>query len=368
MSVTAIAIAVTTVVAMVVILDSNAARTAERLASLDAGIISATLDEEQAWRRDDAAMLQPLRDDRNIVAAGTLTFLPQARRLSVTDVRTGTTQSAVAAIATREGLAARGASIKQGVPFAIEAVLQQDPMVALIGARLARDLGVQFNGGTRLIQVEGVALTVVGIVVDNERESALATAVILHPRTAEMIGLRPASQTMVVAVAGSSSALVSSYLATALAPEGPDRVTVAFAQGPQALRQQLLADSASFVVVVIAVLIVVTVFSIVVTMNSSILERRREIGVSRALGMSRLRVLTAFMVEAILLGVSGAIVGFVIGTLAAAAMAFTTDMPFLVTRALLLVPPATVLLSALAGAVPAYRASTIHPAALLRAL
>jgi putative ABC transport system permease protein len=115
--------------------------------------------------------------------------------------------------------------------------------------------------------------------------------------------------------------------------------------------------------------VIVSLFGIVNTLALSIHERTRELGMLRAVGMSRRQVRTMVRYEAVITALIGAILGMVLGVLMAALVSrpladegFTLSYP-IATLILLLA------LAALAGVVaaigPARRASRID---VLRAL
>jgi ABC-type antimicrobial peptide transport system permease subunit/class 3 adenylate cyclase len=125
---------------------------------------------------------------------------------------------------------------------------------------------------------------------------------------------------------------------------------------------------------------IVAALSMVVTLIASVLERQREIGTLRAMGMSRAQVRGLIVAEAGLLGLAGASLGAVAGL----AMAYTfgtlllkgveaisglrvvteAPIPWAVAGAALLTGPAMAMLAALW---PADRAANVNPAEAMRA-
>jgi putative ABC transport system permease protein len=70
----------------------------------------------------------------------------------------------------------------------------------------------------------------------------------------------------------------------------------------------------SFISVVMGVIVI---FTVVNTMSMSVMERTQEIGTLRAMGVKRKGIALQFMLEGIILGVIGATVGIMIGSVAA---------------------------------------------------
>ena len=104
------------------------------------------------------------------------------------------------------------------------------------------------------------------------------------------------------------------------------------------------------------------------TMVITVLERRREIGLRRALGATKRHIRLQFLFEAMLLsaygGFAGAILGWVITAIAAAANGWKLAIPPAVLFAAVGV---TIAVGAIAGLLPAIRAAKTSPTAALNA-
>ncbi len=111
---------------------------------------------------------------------------------------------------------------------------------------------------------------------------------------------------------------------------------------------------------------------VMVTMMGSVNERTREIGIFRAIGFRQTHVMQIILLEALVLGIFGGIVGFVLGNMAAMAIiplvidnGVFAGINFHLGGISLLMAAA---LSLLASLYPAYKAGRMDPSDALRAL
>src|ERR1017187_7327196 len=107
------------------------------------------------------------------------------------------------------------------------------------------------------------------------------------------------------------------------------------------------------------------------TMAMSVFERTREIGILRALGWKRLRVMKLILIEAAALGLAGGCLGIVGGWLALRALAALPATASFVTAAVPLWQGVqslciAVLIGLFAGMAPAWRGSRLSPVEALR--
>jgi putative ABC transport system permease protein len=101
----------------------------------------------------------------------------------------------------------------------------------------------------------------------------------------------------------------------------------------------------------------------------SVLERRQEIGLRRALGATRGQIRIQFLSEAILLALAGGVAGVILGAISTAIYAHIKDWA-------IVIPPeawagglgAALLISAAAGLRPAIRAARLSPTRALRSV
>jgi putative ABC transport system permease protein len=171
---------------------------------------------------------------------------------------------------------------------------------------------------------------------------------------------------MVIRIMPGAGAQLASVIPTAVYPAQPEAVSVQIPPSPQALRAELLHDANNLVFAIAAILIGITAFTVVTTMHIAVSERRQEIGIARSLGRPSGVVAASFLAESAFLCLIGSAAGLLGGVLIARVVLLTLGWPYVVPPALMLLPPAGLLVGAMSGSFPAYQASRIDPAELLR--
>jgi len=152
-----------------------------------------------------------------------------------------------------------------------------------------------------------------------------------------------------------------------IVPPVEDNFTVS---NPRAAMEQVEAVDTTLSAVLIGVAVIATLIGGVVIMSLMLIavsERRREIGVRRALGATRTDVLRQFLVEAALISTLGGIVGVILGVAVAVVAAFQQQLPpaFLWGAMGGAVALATVV-GLVFGLQPAWRAAQVDPIQALR--
>ncbi len=108
--------------------------------------------------------------------------------------------------------------------------------------------------------------------------------------------------------------------------------------------------------------------SVLATLSASVLERRRDFALMKALGGRQLHLTGLFLLEAIVLALAGVLAGFVIGSAAALLISeanfHTATLPRVSVLPLVLL--LNLLIAALAALLPARVLRNLQPASLLR--
>ncbi|MEX0868892.1 MAG: ABC transporter permease [Nitriliruptoraceae bacterium] len=150
-------------------------------------------------------------------------------------------------------------------------------------------------------------------------------------------------------------------------PESPEAVQVS--RPSDALAARAAADTAftALLLAIGGVALIVGGIGIANIMVVSVLERRTEIGLRRALGATRRHIRTQFVLEAVTLSTVGGAAGVLLGTGITAAYATRRGWPFaLPVEGLVAGVCLAILVGALAGLYPAARAARLQPAEAVR--
>ena len=183
------------------------------------------------------------------------------------------------------------------------------------------------------------------------------------PRGREVPGLRrPSLHHLPPRPEPTRSTPVDNLLAATANPENPSQVNVS--QPSAALVAQADAKSAlnGLFLGLGAVALLVGAVGVANIMIISVLERRSEIGLRRALGATKGHIRTQFLSEAVLLGLLGGAVGVALGAASTAVYAHTKHWATVIpTEAWAGGIAASLIIGAVAGLIPALRAARLSP-------
>ncbi|HYJ21650.1 MAG TPA: FtsX-like permease family protein, partial [Solirubrobacterales bacterium] len=240
----------------------------------------------------------------------------------------------------------------------------------VLGAKAARRLGIHGVDGPVQVYVSGRLFTVVGVLAPLALVPELDSAALIgYPVAARLFGTdRSPSRIYIRAREGEASVRATAELLPSAAdPWAPEEVAVS--RPSDALEAQIAAEGAftSLFLGLGCVALLVGGIGIANVMIISVLERRSEVGLRRALGARRRHIAVQFLSESFVLGVLGGVVGVLLGSVATGVYAACEGLE-------LLVPPlaigggllAACLLGGLAGLYPALRAARLTPTEALR--
>ncbi|MCL4402968.1 MAG: FtsX-like permease family protein, partial [Acidobacteria bacterium] len=131
-------------------------------------------------------------------------------------------------------------------------------------------------------------------------------------------------------------------------------------------RRQLRDEQEKFSSILVPLVLLASALWVGLVFYANVRERRSEIGILRALGARARTILRLFLTKALLMGFTGGLAGYTLGTLAGLGREAETLLSFLDPRLLLLACCTAVVLSLAASWAPAYYAAQQDPAEVLR--
>lgn len=242
--------------------------------------------------------------------------------------------------------------------------------VVLLGPQAARAIGYGRYASDSVVWLDGVQMTVAGVITNVAAQPELLSAVIIPygtarelypaPRTHQYIRLR-------VTTDPGAANVVADQLPAALDPTG--RLSFEITRPPDiaSLRDDVAGDLNALFVLLGGVCLLVGMVSIANTTFVAVIERTQEIGLRRAIGARRGHILSQFLIESTLLGTLGGLLGAALGVVSVVAICLIRQWTAVLDWRLALAGPILgAVTGVLAGLAPACRAARIEPIASLR--
>ena len=270
-----------------------------------------------------------------------------------------------------------GTSLAQG--RFLDAATAREP-VAVLGAATARLMGIDrirpgmriWVGGQAGRQAGGQWFYLSGILSPDAYAPELDSAVLVgFPAAGKYLHFDGHPSGIYVRTVDTQAAVIAvdNLLGAQADPENPGQVSVSRPSDVLTARAEAKGALDTLFLGLGAVALLVGAIGVANIMVISVLERRSEIGLRRALGATRGQIRAQFLAEAILLSLAGGAAGVAIGAVATAAYARGHGEA-------VLIPPeawagglaAAVVIGALAGLLPAIRAARLSPTQALLAV
>ena len=265
--------------------------------------------------------------------------------------------------------AAVSTSVAQG--RYLNAATENEP-VAVLGNQAAQRLGIDRIWPGEKVRVGGMWFYVVGILDPAPLASEIESSILIgFPAAEKYLGFDGHPTELYVQTQNTQAATtrVDNLLGYQADPEDPSAVDVS----QPSIVLTAAADTAGAYDTLFlglgAVALLVGAVGVANIMIISVLERRQEIGLRRALGATRGQIRIQFLSEAILLSLIGGAVGVILGVISTAVYGHTKGWP-------LVIPAeawagglgAALAIGAVAGLLPAIRAARLSPTQALWSL
>jgi putative ABC transport system permease protein len=343
-----IAIGIATMVVVTGIPASSGAALQRRLAALGADmlqIVPARQDPPVTLPAESVAMVRRIGPVTAVSAvAGTSALVRRSDRLDPAD------GSGLTVRATRSDLLdVLRARVRSG--HWLTAAEERHPAVVL-GSVAAVRLGFDTPG--QQVVIGDRPFTVTGILDTVALSPDIDRSVLVGWETARTtLGYRGGPTMIFVRVREDAVEAVREVLPETVHPERPDTVTVTRPSDALAAKRATESTFSVLMLALAAVALLVGGVGVANTMVISVLERRSEIGLRRALGSSRGQIRAQFLTEAVVLSTLGGAAGVALGLLLTAAYAAHQGWP--------LVMPLPALLAGLAGSIVVGGVAGVYP-------
>jgi putative ABC transport system permease protein len=240
--------------------------------------------------------------------------------------------------------------------------------VTVLGFGAAQALGIADLTGAPRIWLGGRWYTVIGILRPFELAPEVdRSALVGLPVAGQDLGYDGHPSRVYVRTDTARTAEVAGLLARATNPENPEQVAVSRPSDALASRLAVAGSATSLFLGLGAVALLVGGIGIANVMVISVLERRGEIGLRRALGAARRHVAAQFLVESLILGTAGGAAGVALGTAVTYGLAYQRGwQPLVPGPAVWAGLVCAVVIGGVAGLYPALRAAHLSPTDALR--
>lgn len=242
--------------------------------------------------------------------------------------------------------------------------------VTVLGAVAAQRLGIATVGPDTAVFLGGTVFRVVGILDALPLAPDIDRSALIGYTEAASAFAQDGSPTTIYVRANTDFVdQVQAVLQPSVNPAHPEEVNVSRPSDALAARAAAKATFTSLLLGLGAVALLVGGVGIANVMVISVLERRSEIGLRRALGATRPHIRRQFLTEALVLAGLGGVAGVVLGVVVTAIYASSQNEQVVVPLAAVGAGVgASILVGAIAGLYPAIRAARLAPTEALRAV
>ena len=153
--------------------------------------------------------------------------------------------------------------------------------------------------------------------------------------------------------------------------------TVTSSKALQEMRSEMMGSMTMFLTAIAAVALLVGAVGVANTMFTSVLEKTKEIGIMKAVGARNKDILSIFLLNAVLIGLIGGLIGVIFGYFLSGFLPmlmdgggitgrFASAGTLVTAESVLLALSISVIIGTISGAIPAYQGSRLKPVDALR--
>lgn len=241
--------------------------------------------------------------------------------------------------------------------------------VALLGRVAANQLGITRIDNQPVVVIGDISFVVMGILDDVGRNPDFLLSVIIPASTATAIlPIRSSEFQVLIDTDPGAAQLIGRQAPIALRPDAPDRIQALVPPDPVTLRRQVSGDVTALFLALSVLALLIGAVAITNATLVSVMERRSEIGLRRALGAKKSHIWLQFCTESAGIGTGAAIIGLSISVIGVSIACAINHLVLTLNPSVLLAAPLIGLTTgALSGVLPATRAARTPPSISLQA-
>jgi len=239
--------------------------------------------------------------------------------------------------------------------------------VVVLGARAAERLGINRVDSQPSVFIGGVPYAVLGVFGDVQTRGDLLDAVVMPLETARKERALGAAGQLQIRIAMGTGPQVGEQAAIALVPGAPETLEVAAPTASSALGENVQADVNIVFLILGGIVLLAGALGIANVTMLTVMERIPEIGLRRALGATRRQIAWQFMIESIVIGLLGGLLGAALAVFAVVGFSLAQQWtpivdPWIAVGGAVL----GAVTGLVAGGFPARRAARVEPVTALR--
>jgi putative ABC transport system permease protein len=239
--------------------------------------------------------------------------------------------------------------------------------VVVLGKHAAERLGINRVDSQPAVFIGDEPYTVIGILESVTGRAELNDAVIMPNGAARAAYDLESPDAVEIRTQVGAAQLIAGQAPVAIDPNNPSALRVDAPPTQGAVRKGVESDLNALFLLLGAVALLVGGLGIANVTLLSVLERISEIGLRRALGAARRHVAVQFLVESVIVGCLGGLLGTAVGVLLTVGVSWVRDWtPILDNRLAFGSPLLGAFIGLVAGTYPAWKASAIQPITALR--
>jgi putative ABC transport system permease protein len=244
---------------------------------------------------------------------------------------------------------------------------QRADKVVVLGKHAAERLGINRVDSQPAVFIGDEPYTVIGILGSVSGRAELNDAVIMPNGAARTAYNLESPDAVEIRTAVGAAQLIAEQAPIAIEPNNPSTLRVDAPPKQGAVRKGVESDLNALFLLLGAVALLVGGLGIANVTLLSVLERISEIGLRRALGAARRHIAVQFLVESVIVGFLGGLLGTAVGVILTVSVSWIRDWtPILDNRLAFGSPLLGAFIGLVAGTYPAWKASAIQPITALR--